>query len=103
MRSPVEVERHVTLTLYYLSDEGRLRKTANAFGLARACVSITITSMAYAITNQVGAHYVNHPTTEEEVNEKVTNFFHIYSVWVRLMALISRSTVVTTSVEIGQV
>ena len=31
MRSPVEVERQVALTLYYLSDEGRLRKTANAF------------------------------------------------------------------------
>jgi len=34
MRSPVEVERQVVLTLYYLSDEGRLRKTANAFGLS---------------------------------------------------------------------
>ena len=34
MRSPVEVERLVALTLYYLSDEGRLRKTANVFGLS---------------------------------------------------------------------
>ena len=29
MRSPVKVERQVALTLYYLSDEGRLRKTAS--------------------------------------------------------------------------
>ena len=42
MRSPVEVERQVAVTLYYLSDEGRLRKTANAFGLSRSCVSITV-------------------------------------------------------------
>ena len=33
MRTPVDVERQVALTLYYLSDEGRLSKTANAFGL----------------------------------------------------------------------
>ena len=29
MRLPVSVETQVALTLYYLSDEGRLRKTAN--------------------------------------------------------------------------
>ena len=34
MLPPVEVERQVALTLYYLSDEGRLRKTVNAFGLS---------------------------------------------------------------------
>ena len=28
MGEPVEVERQVAVTLYYLSDEGRLRKTA---------------------------------------------------------------------------
>ncbi len=40
MRSPVDVEKQVALTLYYLSDEGRLRKTANAFGLSRSCVQL---------------------------------------------------------------
>ena len=32
MRSPV---KQVALTQYYLSDKGRLRKTANAFGVSR--------------------------------------------------------------------
>ena len=32
MRAPIELVKKVALTLYYLSDEGRLRKTANAFG-----------------------------------------------------------------------
>ena len=33
MRNAVEVDRQVAATLYYLADEGRMRKTANAFGL----------------------------------------------------------------------
>ncbi|CAH3154309.1 unnamed protein product [Porites lobata] len=35
MRSSVDVVKQVASTLYYLSDEGRLRKTANAFGVSR--------------------------------------------------------------------
>ena len=35
MRAPVDVVKQVAVTLYYLSDEGHLRKTANAFGLSR--------------------------------------------------------------------
>ena len=33
MQKAVDVETQIALTLYYLSDEGRLRKTANAFVL----------------------------------------------------------------------
>ncbi|CAH3030002.1 unnamed protein product, partial [Porites evermanni] len=39
MRSPVDVVKQVSLTLYYLTDEGRLRKTANAFGVSRQVTS----------------------------------------------------------------
>jgi len=76
MRSPVEVERQVALTLYYLSDEGRLRKTANAFGLSRSCVSITIRRVCHAIAMHLGPKYIVLPTTEEAVNNLVTNFFN---------------------------
>ena len=48
--SPVEVERQVAVTLYHLSDEGRLRETANAFGLSRSCVSLTVQRVARAVT-----------------------------------------------------
>ena len=34
MRSPISVETQLAVTLYYLSDKGRLRKVANAFGLS---------------------------------------------------------------------
>ena len=39
MRAAVDVVKQVAVTLYYLSDEGRMRKTANAFGLSRQAVS----------------------------------------------------------------
>ena len=41
-RKAVSVQEQVALTLYYLSDEGRLRKTANAFGLGKSTVSAII-------------------------------------------------------------
>ena len=33
MRSSISVEKQVAVTLYYLSDEGRLCKSANAIGI----------------------------------------------------------------------
>ena len=54
MRSPVDVEKQVAITLYYLSDEGRLRKTANSFGVSRPCVSVVIRRVTRAITTHLG-------------------------------------------------
>ena len=36
MCAPISVEKQVAVTLYYLSDEGRYRKVANAFGIPRS-------------------------------------------------------------------
>ena len=79
MRSPVDVERQVAMTLYYMSDEGRLRKTANAFGVSRPCVSVVIRRVARAITIHLGPKYITLPLTEDAVKEKVTKFFNAYS------------------------
>ena len=38
-RKAVSVQHQVALTLYCLSDDGRLRKTANSFGLEKSTVS----------------------------------------------------------------
>lgn len=75
MRDPVEVERQVALTLYYLADEGRMRKTANAFGLSRSCVSIVVRRVARAICEHLGPRYIRLPSTEEEVEEKTHHFY----------------------------
>ncbi|CAJ1069515.1 uncharacterized protein LOC122954468 [Xyrichtys novacula] len=39
MRAPVDVLTKVACTPYYLSDQGRMRNTANSFGLSQQCVS----------------------------------------------------------------
>ena len=38
MRSAIDVEKQLAVTLYYLSDEGRYRKVANAFGIGKSTV-----------------------------------------------------------------
>lgn len=80
MRSPVSVEKQVALTLYYLSDEGRLRKVSNAFGLSRACVSIVVRRVTRAIAIFLGPSYITLPTAEHDVKEKVTNFFNAFGI-----------------------
>ena len=87
MRQPIDVEKQVAVTLYYLSDEGRLRKTANAFGISRASTSIIIRRVTQAISMHMGPKYITLPKTEEDVKDKITNFFQrmVYlSVWAPL-------------------
>lgn len=74
MRQPVDVMKKVACTLYYLSDEGRMRKTANAFGLSRQVVSKIVREVSTAITNYLGPVYIKPPFTEAKVTELVTEF-----------------------------
>ena len=74
MRTPVSVEKKVALTLYYLADEGRLRKTANAFGLSRSAVSIIIRKVCSSITVHLGPKYMTLPKTEAAVQQLVQGF-----------------------------
>ena len=78
MRSPVPADMQLAVTLYYLSDEGRLRKTANAFGLSRPCVSRIIRRVSHVITVHLGPELIQLPATEDAVKEKVKNFFSSY-------------------------
>ena len=74
MRSPVDVVKQVALTLYYLSDEGRLRKTANAFGVSRQVTSKIIRKVCKAISLHLGNKYIHLPKTENEVLDLVKHF-----------------------------
>nr|XP_055026760.1 putative nuclease HARBI1 [Misgurnus anguillicaudatus] len=74
MRTPVGVLKKVACTLYYLSDEGRLRKTANAFGLSRSTVSVIIRQTCKAITVHLGPKYIHLPFTVPEAEELVCGF-----------------------------
>ena len=68
MRTAVDVVKQVAVTLYYLSDEGRIRKTANAFGLSRQAVSKIVRKVCKAITIHLGPKYIKLPGTEEVHN-----------------------------------
>ena len=74
LRKPIFVEKQVAVTLYYLSDKGRYRKVANAFGISRALVSKIVRSVCFAITKHMGPVYIRMPTSEEEVSNMARNF-----------------------------
>ena len=67
--------KRVAITLYYLSsDEGRFRKTANAFGISRQSVSKVVREVCKAIAIHIGPEYIHLPTTEEDVKDLAARF-----------------------------
>ena len=48
---PVLVERRVAVTLYYLADEGRMRKVANALKLVRCVTMARLGCLVHSILN----------------------------------------------------
>ena len=75
MRIPVSVETQVAATLCYLSDGGRMRKTANAFGLASCTISRIVKRVTTAISTELAGIYMPLPQTENEVRESAANFY----------------------------
>ena len=69
LRKPVSVETQVAATLYYLADEGKMRKASNSFGLAKTTVSKVIRRFTSVISEKLGAKYIVLPKTKEEVEE----------------------------------
>ena len=74
MRKPIDVKTQVALTLYYLSDEGQMRKTALDNALLKAAVSVIVRWVCRAVTTFLGPKYIHLPTTEEAVHELVENY-----------------------------
>ena len=74
-RKPVSVEKQVAVTLYYLADEGRMRKIANSFGIGKSTVSEIIRRVTQVISIQLGSKYIKLPSTEEEVEQQTAIFF----------------------------
>ena len=74
-RKAVSVQEQVALTLYCLSDEGRLRKTANAFGLEKSTVSAIIRRVCKVITVHLTSKYIKFPKTKEEVEASSSLFY----------------------------
>ena len=75
MRAPISVEKQVAVTLYYLADEGRYLKVANAFAITRSSVSIIVRKVCFVITYYLGPKYIKLPGNEEEMKSSVSNFY----------------------------
>ena len=75
MRQSISVEKKIAVTLYYLADEGRYRKVANAFGISRSAVSKVVRKVCHVITNELGPTYIKTPQTEDEVQFLTENFY----------------------------
>uniref|UniRef100_A0A3Q2NX00 Putative nuclease HARBI1 n=1 Tax=Fundulus heteroclitus TaxID=8078 RepID=A0A3Q2NX00_FUNHE len=74
MRAPIGPLKRVAITLHYLGDEGRLQKTADAFGVSRQAVSIIVRQTCVAISTHLGPKYIKLPFTEPEAEELVAGF-----------------------------
>ena len=74
LRLPIPYTKRVAITIYYLGDEGRYRKTANAFGVSRSSVSVIVREVCQAISLHLGPKCIKMPTTDEEVSNAATEF-----------------------------
>ena len=74
MRKPLDVETQVAVTLYYLADEGRYRKVANAFGISSSTVSCIVRCVTKTISTKLGLKYIKLPSTVQEVEELVSGY-----------------------------
>lgn len=78
LRKSIPVETQIAVALYYLADEGRYRKAANAFGISRASVCHIIKRVTKAIVQILGPEYLAMPKSAEGVKYLVENFKKIH-------------------------
>ena len=60
--------------MYYISDEARYRKAANAFGISRSSVSLMIRKVSKTIVEFMGKDYMKLPETVAEVENLTQKF-----------------------------
>ena len=75
MRKSISTEFQIASFLYYISDETRYSKTANAFGISRGSVSLIIRKVSKAIVEFLGKDYMKLPETVAEVENLTQIFF----------------------------
>ena len=68
MRKPISsTECQIASFLYYISDEARYCKAANAFGISRGSVSLIIRKVLKVIVEFLGKDYMKLPETVAEL------------------------------------
>ena len=74
LRVPIPFTKCVAIAIYYMVDECRYCKPANALGVSRATVSVIVREVCHAISLHLGPKYVKMPATEEDVSKAVQEF-----------------------------
>ncbi|XP_028414901.1 putative nuclease HARBI1 [Dendronephthya gigantea] len=75
MRKAIPVETKVAATLYYLADESRYRKVANAFGIGKTTLSKILRSVCIAIVKHLGKEYIKIPTDVASIHKLASQFY----------------------------
>ena len=75
MRRSISVEKQVAVLLYFLSDEGRYRKTANAFGIAHTTVSNIVRTTCLVIRRELRSKFIALPTSNQDVKSLAADFY----------------------------
>ena len=70
----ISPEKRVAIALYYLKDQGSLRMTANAFGVAKSTVSKSIKTVCTLLCDHLGPKLISFPSTVEEMDVVANNF-----------------------------
>ena len=78
MRKAISVETQIAITLYYMADEGRYQKIANAFGVSRSSISLVISRVTNAMSTNLGPKYIKLPGSEDEVAELVKKYEYFH-------------------------
>ena len=73
-RDVISAEKRVALVFYYLKDQGRLRMTANTFGVSISTVSLCLRMVCNSTAEHLGPLYIKFPSTEEELQEAASRF-----------------------------
>ena len=61
------MEKQVVATLYYLADEGRMRKVSIVFGIGKSTVSKVRRHVTQTISQYLGKRCVVRPTNQKEL------------------------------------
>jgi len=70
----LSLKKRVAITLHYLKDQGSMRITASAFGIASCTVGQVMQEICYIITKKMGPELIKFPETKEEVSTSIAEF-----------------------------
>ena len=78
MCQPISPETQVAATLYYLSNAGRMRKTANSFGIGKSRVSCIVKNVTEMICQYPGRKFIKLPLSENEFKHLIYCFEKVH-------------------------